>query len=802
MIRKILRGLIPNVTLKGFISFIVLLFVFLGIFFGIFFGILVVSLYEPKSVKNLRYLAIPEPMKVYDKNGKLVAELFLEKRIPVSYNQISGNIVNAFIAIEDEDFFYHRGISVRRIIQAIVKNLLSGRVREGASTITQQLAKRIYTSGERNIFRKIIEMWYALQIEKEYSKEEIMEIYLNQIYFGYGAYGVEMASRIYFGKSAKDLDQAEAALLAAIPKGPHLYSPFVNVNNAQKRQYIVLKRMALLGFIPEKEVDRIFGEFWERYISKIDALKLKVAEYEYKAPFFVEYVRQVVAEKFGDEAVYKSGYKVYTTLDLDKQISAEKCVQKYREIAQKIYETTTSTAVKASQKYVDVLWAISEVVPILKVKISSKLIEFRRNLKELYYLTFLISELCGAEKIRASSQDLFVRISERRLRENKVECALVSINARNGYVEAMVGGSEFSPLNRFNRAIQAKRQLGSAFKPFLYAAGIDSRLVTAGSVFIDQPIEYRFAGRTWAPKNYEGSFSGPVTLRDALVKSLNTVSVQVLDKIGLGILRSYTRKFFDVSDRELNHHISSMASALGTLEVSPLDLAVATTVFYRGGTKVRPIFILRIEDKYGRIIEDFTKNVKNDSTQVISPQTAFIVTSMMRDVVNKGTGALIRTVGFYGDAAGKTGTTSYWRDAWFVGFTGDGLVTAIWFGFDKSTISMGRGVVGGAVAAPAFGEYMRDVYSKGTSVYSIPVSATSGIVTAEICPESGKLVTPLCPSGKMEYFLSGTEPTEECDVHLGEGIKEEKNIFNFNRTAPEKPEKEDFGNFSEEFLRF
>lgn len=800
MLRRIVRLFLPNITLKGFVNFLIFLFAFTGIFFGIFFGILIVSMYDPRDVKNLRYIAIPEATKVYDQNGKLISELFTERRIPVSYNQISKNIVNAFVAVEDEDFFYHKGISVQRIIKAMIKNILSGKIREGASTITQQLAKRIFTSGERNIFRKIIEMWYAIQIEREYSKEEIMEIYLNQIYFGYGAYGVEMASRIYFGKSSKELSIAEAALLAAIPKGPHIYSPFVNIKNAQSRQYIVLKRMASLGIIPESQIDEIFNTFWETYIPKIEVLKLKVVEGNQVAPFFVEYVRQTIAKMFGDEAVYKSGYRVYTTLDLEKQIIAEKYLAKYRDFAQNIYEENISRLTKENQPYVDILLTVSEVIPILKVKTSSKIIEIKRNLRELYYSMFLVSEALGAEKIRANSYELFIEISKRKLKENKIECALVSLNAKNGYVEAMIGGSEFSPMNRFNRAIQAKRQLGSTFKPFLYAAAIDSKLLTAGSVFIDQPIEYRFAGRTWSPKNYEGSFSGPVTLREALTKSLNTVSVQVLDRIGLGILRNYTKKFFKLSDEDNNRFISSMASALGTLEVTPLELATATAVFYRAGTRIEPIMILRIEDKYGKVVKDFTKDIRVDSTQVISPQTAFILTSIMRDVVNRGTGAIIRSLGFYGDAAGKTGTTSYWRDAWFVGYTGDGLVTAIWFGFDKSTVSMGRGMVGGRLAAPVFGEYMRDLYKNKTTT-PIQIPFTSGIVAVEICPESGKLPSPLCPTIRVEYFLSGTEPSQECDIHVKEKLKEKEFLEIKNQQNKEIELRNDL-KFDDDLLKF
>lgn len=764
MIRRIVRLFLPNLTLRGFVKFLIIFTISFSAFMGLFFGILISSLYDPSVVKNLRYIAIPEPMKVYDKNGNLISELYTERRIPVSYNEISKEIIKAFVAVEDEDFFYHRGISIQRMIKAFIKNLISGRVKEGASTITQQLAKRVFTSGERNIFRKIVEIWYALQIEKEYSKQEIMEIYLNQIYFGYGAYGVEIASQIYFGKSAKDLNTAEAALLAAIPKGPFLYSPFINVENAKKRQYIVLKRMATLGFIPEDKVDEIYANFWSDYITKIEPLKLALANYKQLATFFIEYVRKTIADIYGDDAVYKSGYKVYTTLDLRKQEIAEKYLKKYRDMAQSIYNASIQNSKSENIEYVDLLQALNEVTPILEVKTSSKIISLKKNLQELYQSLVVLSESLGIESIRATSFENLQSLSKRTT-QNKIECALVTINSKNGYVEAMIGGSEFSPLNRFNRAIQARRQLGSTFKPFLYSAGIDSKLITAGSVFVDEPIEYKFAGRTWAPKNYEGSYMGVVTVRDALTYSLNIVSVKILEKIGLGILRNYVQKFFALSREKTEMYINSMASALGTLEISPLELATAATTFPRGGTRVEPIMILRVEDKYGRVIKDFTKDIKQNNEQIISPQTAFIITSMMKDVVNRGTGALVRKVGFRGDAAGKTGTSSYWRDAWFFGFTGDGIVTAIWFGFDQSTMSMGKGMVGGKLAAPVFGEYLRDYYGNNLPP-NIEIPFSSGIASAEICTESGKLATSLCPKTRLEYFLSGTEPSEKCDLHL------------------------------------
>jgi penicillin-binding protein 1A len=773
--------------------------------FAIFFGVLIATVYDPVKVKNLRYLAIPEPMKIYDQNGKLISELFIERRKPVSYNEISKNLVMAFVAVEDEDFFYHRGISIQRIIKAFIKNLLAGKVREGASTITQQLAKRVFTTGERSIFRKIVEAWYALQIEREYSKEEIMEIYLNQIYFGFGAYGVEMASQVYFGKSAKDLTVPEAALIAAIAKGPNFYSPFVNIRNAKKRHYLVLKRMASLGVIPEGKVDEYYSEFWDSYILKLPELKLRVAEItSVNAPFFTEYVRSTVAKLFGDEAVYKSGFKVYTTLDLDKQLIAEKYLKKYRDYAQSLYDANWAQSTKAYIGYVDLLGLVSQVVPILEVRTSSALYRIKENVKFSYYALSLVSELLGSEVVRANSYDEFLKFSIVEKSKNRIECALVSVNSKNGYIEAMIGGSEFSSINRFNRAIQAKRQLGSAFKPFLYSAGIDSRLITAATPFVDEPIEYTYQGTVWSPKNYEGSYKGLTTVRDALKLSLNIVSVKILERIGLGVLRSYVAKFFDLPPSKVNLYINSMASALGTLEVSPLDLAAAFTVFPRMGTRIDPIAILRIEDKYGRVIKDFlAEGGPRVSQQVISPQTAFIVSGMMKDVVNHGTGISIRRVGFTGECAGKTGTTSYWRDAWFAGFTTDGLVTVVWFGFDQSSVSMGRGMVGGAIAAPVFGEYMRDYY-KGKEKYLPPLELNmpSGITSVDVCTESGKLATPFCPKVRREYFIVGTEPTEKCDIHSFGKSQNVEEIIKELEKSKSKEELPYFDNSSKDFLNF
>jgi penicillin-binding protein 1A len=805
MIKRLVRLFLPNLTLKSFLKFVVLFTFTFSLVFAIFFGVLIATVYDPVKVKNLRYLAIPEPMKIYDQNGKLISELFIERRKPVSYNEISKNLVMAFVAVEDEDFFYHRGISIQRIIKAFIKNLLAGKVREGASTITQQLAKRVFTTGERSIFRKIVEAWYALQIEREYSKEEIMEIYLNQIYFGFGAYGVEMASQVYFGKSAKDLTVPEAALIAAIAKGPNFYSPFVNIENARKRHYFVLKRMASLGVIPEDKVDEYYSEFWDSYILKLPELKLRVAEItSVNAPFFTEYVRSTVAKLFGDEAVYKSGFKVYTTLDLDKQLIAEKYLKKYRDYAQSLYDANWAQSTKAYVGYVDLLGLVSQVVPILEVRTSSALYRIKENVKFSYYALSLVSELLGSEAVRANSYDEFLKFSIVEKSKNRIECALVSVNSKNGYIEAMIGGSEFSSINRFNRAIQAKRQLGSAFKPFLYSAGIDSRLITAATPFVDEPIEYTYQGTVWSPKNYEGSYQGLTTVRDALKLSLNIISVKILERIGLGVLRSYVAKFFNLSPSEVSLYINSMASALGTLEVSPLDIAAAFTVFPRMGTRIDPIAILRIEDKYGRVIKDFlAEGGPRVSQQVISPQTVFIVSSMMKDVVNHGTGISIRRVGFTGECAGKTGTTSYWRDAWFAGFTTDGLVTVVWFGFDQSSVSMGRGMVGGAIAAPVFGEYMRDCY-KGKEKYLPPLELNmpSGITSVDVCTESGKLATPFCPKVRREYFIVGTEPTEKCDIHFSGKSQNVEEIIKELEKSKSKEELPYFDNSSKDFLNF
>ncbi len=767
LVRNIVRLFLPNITFRSFIKFSILTVVFFAAFSGIFVAILLTTLYDDRNVKNLRYIAIPEPMKVFDRNGKLIAELFAEKRIPVSYSDISPNVINAFISIEDENFFEHRGIDFQRMIKAMVKNILAGKIKEGASTITQQLAKRIFTTGERSITRKILEIWYALQIEREYSKEEILELYLNNIYFGYGVYGVEMASKIYLGKSVSNLTIPESALLAVIPKGPRAYSPFVNIQNTRKRHYAVMKRMSALGYIPEDKLDEIYEKFWQEYYIKVDKLKAKIAENEDQiAPHFVDHVRSVVSKIFGDDAVYRSGLKVYTTIDIQKQILAEKYVKKYRNFAQSMYENNVAKRIE-NLKYqnIDILKLLTTTIGMkAEVSSSSYLISLREKSKFSLFELQQISKILGMKSVSSASEEIFFKLAYERKVKNQIECALVSIDSKTGYVEAVVGGSEFSAINQFNRAFLAKRQLGSAFKPFLYAAAIDSKLATSASMFVDEPIEYRFQGNVWSPKNYEGNYQGVVTLRTALKLSLNIVSVKLLEKIGLGVLRNYTKAFFDADDKTVSRYINSMAAALGTFEATPLQVAEAFTVFPRGGTRISSIYILRIEDRYGKVLKDFEKERVIQPKQVITSQTAFILNSMMKDAVRSGTGARIHGVGFIQDAAGKTGTTSYWRDAWFIGFTGDGLVTVVWFGFDDSSVSMGAGMVGGVLAAPAFGEYMRDYY-KGKTLPPISLNPPSGISIVEVCAESGELPTPFCPKIKQEYFLVGTEPTQRCTIH-------------------------------------
>ena len=551
---------------------------------------------------------------VFDSHGRLITTLHSDQnRLPIDINKVPQNLQNAFIAAEDNRFYEHIGIDPIRIFRAIFANLTNRGIAQGGSTITQQLAKNAFLSQEQTLKRKIQEAMLALEIEHKYSKKEILEMYMNQIYFGQGAYGIQTAAKTYFNKDVNELTLTQCAMLAGLPKSPNYYSPFNNLNEAKKRKNVVLDQMVKYGYVSAAEAEDAKNQ--DLGLSK--SHQSKEAD-EYAS--FIDYVSQQVAKKYGDDALYKEGLKIYTTMDVDKQHAAVRAM---------------------------------------------------RNLPNNY------TDENGLTQPQA---------------------AIVSIDPKTGHILAMVGGRG---QDSFNRASMAVRQPGSAFKPFVYLTALQHDM-TPDTTMDDQPVTYG----SWSPKNAGGSYSGTMALSDALAHSVNTIAVQLADKVGTKNIIANAKK---MGITTLDAKDDNLAMALGGLTkgVTPLEMASAYGTFANKGVHVKPTAIVKILDRNGNVLEDASTLEKEETkTRVMSEREAYEMTTMLEGVIDHGTG----TAAAIGrPAAGKTGTTDDNKDAWFVGYTPD-IVTAVWIGDDTGSHSLGE-IYGGTIPAEIWKDYMSSATS-------------------------------------------------------------------------------------------
>ncbi|HEX7077845.1 MAG TPA: PBP1A family penicillin-binding protein [Candidatus Eisenbacteria bacterium] len=639
------------------------------------------------SPASLQTIAPPVKTLVYDVNGKIVHEFYKENRTIVPLREIPRTMVDAILSIEDRRFYAHWGIDPIRLFGALVQDVIARRAEQGASTITQQLARNLFLTHEKTLTRKIKEAVLAVRIEQTYTKDEILEMYLNQIYFGEGAYGVDAASKIYFGKPVQELSLPECALLAGLPRNPRDYSPRRDPDRGLKRRNLVLAAM-----LQNKRITR--AQYESACEAPLGVTKTRMDPRE--APYFMEMVRLYLDERYGSNQLYEGGLRVYTTLDADLQNAAEESLE--RRIAE---------------------------------------LEQRNGYKRTR-ATILAKAKDANPGERAQTEYL--------------QGAIVTIDPTNGQIRALVGGRDFNESN-FNRAVQAARQPGSAFKPFIYAAAIDNGY-TPNEMILDTPVAFRAGnGEEWAPQNYDHKFRGPVTLRTALAKSLNVPSAKLLQKLGTPVVISYARRM-GIRSRL----VSDLSLALGTSEVNLLELTSAYGVFANQGVRVNPVFVLRVEDKNGKVLEQS----RTTAEEVLSPETALTMTNMMESVIEMGTAASAHALGLNVPAAGKTGTTDDYTDAWFVGFTPN-LVTGVWIGFDRKQ-KIGPGMTGAAAALPIWVDVMESA-TKGKPPQDFPVP--SGVVSRLICSETGLLANPACPETETELFREGSEPTGYCNVHTG-----------------------------------
>ena len=584
----------------------------LVVFAGLGFGYIFAAYQSLPAVGNNMRPAVSS--QVFDSHGRLITTLHSDQnRLPIDINKVPQNLQNAFIAAEDNRFYEHIGIDPIGIFRAIFANLTNRGIAQGGSTITQQLAKNAFLSQEQTLKRKIQEAMLALEIEHKYSKKEILEMYMNQIYFGQGAYGIQTAAKTYFNKDVNELTLTQCAMLAGLPKSPNYYSPFNNLNEAKKRKNVVLDQMVKYGYVSAAEAEDAKNQ--DLGLSK--SHQSKEAD-EYAS--FIDYVSQQVAKKYGDDALYKEGLKIYTTMDVDKQHAAVRAM---------------------------------------------------RNLPNNY------TDENGLTQPQA---------------------AIVSIDPKTGHILAMVGGRG---QDSFNRASMAVRQPGSAFKPFVYLTALQHDM-TPDTTMDDQPVTYG----SWSPKNAGGSYSGTMTLSDALAHSVNTIAVQLADQVGTKNIIANAKK---MGITTLDAKDDNLAMALGGLTkgVTPLEMASAYGTFANKGVHVKPTAIVKILDRNGNVLEDASTLEKEETkTRVMSEREAYEMTTMLEGVIDHGTG----TAAAIGrPAAGKTGTTDDNKDAWFVGYTPD-IVTAVWIGDDTGSHSLGE-IYGGTIPAEIWKDYMSSATS-------------------------------------------------------------------------------------------
>ncbi|MBI2178595.1 MAG: PBP1A family penicillin-binding protein [Candidatus Tectomicrobia bacterium] len=677
--------------------------------------------------------------RLYDREKQLIAELYQEKRIPSPLSRIPVLVRQAFLDIEDNRFYEHPGVSYRDIFRAVTRNLMEGRYAQGASTITQQLAKVLFLTPERTLSRKVREALLALEIERRFTKDEILEFYLNQIYLGSGAFGVEAASQIYFGKHAGELTLAEAATLAGLPKAPTRFSPRLHPENALQRRRLVLRRMQELGHITQGQ---------EKSAAE-EPLRLAppVSNVHPESAYFVENLRLRMDRRYGP-ALYRSGLQVYTTLDLKLQRIAHESLLRGvdRMNAQRGFGPAPATPLARPPR-------LGTGFQFRAAEVKDRAV---RGVIGGYEAVMPLPKEVDPVHLREGDTVLgrVVRVEaeEKRLHlewQESVQGAVVALDPATGAIRAMVGGSNFRR-HPFNRAVQARRQPGSAFKPVIMAAALANGY-TPAHILMDSPFVRRMPGtpKDWKPRNYTDRFYGPVTLRTALEQSLNLATIKLLDQIGPQRAIDFARRLGLRSPME-----PYLSLALGTFEVTPIEFTAAFLPFAQGGVHARPYDLEKVTDGSNRLLEE---NVPV-THQAISPETAYQMRLLLRGAVLEGTGRAAR--GLPAFAAGKTGTTNEFRDAWFVGFVND-LVVGVWVGRDDNK-DMGFRAAGAVAALPIWHDVMKE-WLKGRKLDGSTPPPPPGITLIRVNAQTGLLPSRWC-EGKAgaEAFVQGTEPTEGC----------------------------------------
>ncbi len=756
----------------------------------------------------------PAVTRVLSSEGNLLAEFFSERRYPVKLQEVPDLVRSAFLAAEDASFYRHSGIDPVSILRAAVKNMQSGNVKQGASTITQQVVKNLLLTPEKSLVRKAKEAILSYRLERRFSKDEIFEIYLNQIFFGNNAYGIKAAVRLYYHKELPEVSLAEAAFLAGLPKAPSSYSPLKNYKRAKQRQVQVLRQMVEAGFITQARMDDAVREQVTFYPS--------TQQNVFGSPYYVGEVRRVFAEKWKDLDLDADGLEVTTAVDAAADRFAMQALRKgLREVdkrrgwrgprgrmTESAYLANNSSIIpQEGEVYPALVRSVSR--GIAKVVLGKQVVTVDTNestwakkflqaddttrfaapadiLKEGDLVEVALKELPASKDQKAGKRFVLDQTPE-------VEGAVVLLDPFSGAVRAMAGGYDYNQ-SQFNRVTQSLRQPGSSFKPVVYLAAIDKYKYTPATTVHDSPRTFRVGDTFWTPGNFDEKFLGPITLRTALEKSRNLVSADIVSRIGVDAPINYARMLGITSPLGRNLSLS-----LGSGEVTVLEMSRAYGVLAAKGVSFNSVFVTRIKDRYGRVLYDYEHERLGSAHQVLDENSAFVLTNMMKGVIENGTGYKIKELGR--PVAGKTGTSNDQMDAWFIGFTPN-WVCGVWVGFDQKK-QIGAKETGGVVSAPIWLNFMREFlahskdrssdglereareeaerigieYSPPTATEQLDFSAPDGVEAFWVDKSSGRRTAEGAPGAILEYFVKGTEPSEEAPAPSGDDEESASSYF-------------------------
>ena len=730
---------------------------------GVPAGFLFAHAVRMPAVKSLADYQPAIITRIYDRNGVAFAEYSIQKRIVIAKREMSQNFINAVIATEDADFYKHGGVDTKAIVRAVVKDVLERKKAQGASTLTQQLAKQVYLTPDKTFRRKINEMFLAIQIEKDFTKDQIFELYANQVYLGHGAYGVEAASRLFFGKHAKELSLPEGAVLAALIRSPMYYSPITHPDRAKVRRDYVLGRMLKEKLITPDE-----------YQHAVNA-PIVLGTYKEEAPrvgaYFTEEIRQYIerSEQFGIENLYKRGLKVYSTLDLRMQTIAEASLQRglrrfdkrrgFRRPSRNLVAEGLDPETYRDPSWSNDAYAVDRLYPAVvlgadKDRVAVRVGHDRIDLDAKSWGWTKKKTLADVLK-RGDLVHVLLREDEK-TKERKwmldqmplVQGAIVVLDVKSGEMRALTGGYDFQ-MSKFNRAVQSRRQTGSSFKPFVYGAAFEKGLTPADTLF-DAPVAIPVGDQIYAPKNYYGKYAGIVTIQRAIELSINVPAVKTFMMTGADQVVDFARRCGITADLPRYPSLS-----LGAAGVSPVEMTAAYNTFVNNGVYVKPRYIRKISDQTERVLEEQLPEL----SEAMQAPIAYEIAYMLKGVIDRGTAYEAHTLA--DPLAGKTGTTNGYTDAWFIGFSPEYTV-GVWVGYDDPSKSLGGGATGADVALPIWIDVMKQFEKEKLRVAKPDFEAPPGVVIVPMDLRSGRRGVGPCERPVMQAFVAGQEPDKDC----------------------------------------